>query len=175
MSQPGNTEIADASTEHAVWAGTPSQVLNTGAFILCFLCAGLAAPVVLVAAQFVAGPALLLVTLFVAGCPGAVALWKWVSVRNTRYTLSTQRLSLHSGVLSKESSSLELYRVKDFTVSQPLFLRLFSVSNIILETSDKSHPTFTIRAVPNGDALAGTIRKHVEIMRRGRVREVDVA
>ncbi|MDP3843271.1 MAG: PH domain-containing protein [Oxalobacteraceae bacterium] len=138
------------SQEQAVWSGTPSQVVNLGTYILCILFLWLV-------------------------IPAFILLWKWLVVRNTQYELTTQRLRLRTGVLNKETSALELYRVKDFTVDQPLFLRLFSVANIILETSDKSHPTVVIRAVPDAEALASTIREHVEVMRRGRVREVDMA
>src|SRR5680860_1073919 len=123
------------SQEQTIWSGTPSQVINLGTYILCVLFFWLIIPVF-------------------------ILLWKWLVVRNTQYELTTQRLRLRSGVLNKESSTLELYRVKDFTVEQPLFLRLFSVANIILETSDKSHPTVVLRAVPDAEALASTIREH---------------
>ena len=137
------------SQEQAVWSGTPSQVINLGTYVLCILFFWLVIPVF-------------------------IMLWKWLIVRNTQYELTTQRLRLRTGVLNKESSALELYRVKDFTVDQPLFLRFFSVANIILETSDKSHPTVAIRAVHDAEALANTIRENVETMRRGRVREMDM-
>jgi len=54
-------------------------------------------------------------------------------------------------------------------------LRLFSLSNISLQTSDKSHPHVVISAIPNGEELREQFRTHVEACRtRKGVRELDV-
>lgn len=95
-------------------------------------------------------------------------------MKNTKYELTSQRLRVRTGVLSKEVNELELYRVKDFKIEQPFLLRLFSVANIVLDTSDKSHPTISILAVDNAEALLSMIREHVEVRRNNRVREVDL-
>jgi len=80
----------------------------------------------------------------------------------------------HSGVLNKHVDELELYRVKDYKLVQPFFLRILSLSNIVLETSDRSNPTITIRAIPDGNDVREQIRKLVEDLRQLRgVREVD--
>jgi uncharacterized membrane protein YdbT with pleckstrin-like domain len=89
-------------------------------------------------------------------------IWKWLVIKNTRYDLTTQRLKTRFGVLNKHIDELELYRIQDYKIEQPLFLRIFSLSNIILETSDSSHPHFVLRAVPNGEQILDKIRFHVE-------------
>lgn len=79
------------------------------------------------------------------------------------------------GVLNKNLGELELYRVRDYKLDQPFFLRLFSLSNIVLETSDKSHPTVVIKAIPDGEELREQFRTNVEACRtRKGVREVDI-
>ena len=103
------------SEEKEVWFGTPSQVLNLGTFILMGIFFWLVIP------------------LF-------VILWKWLAVKNTKYELTTERLKTRYGVLNKKTDELELYRVRDYKFEQPFFLRLFSLGNIVLQTSDKSHP-----------------------------------
>ena len=78
---------------------------------------------------------------------------------------------------SRRTDELELYRVKDTAYEQPFFLRLFSLANIILTTSDVSTPQVMIDAIPAEEArqLRETIRICVEQSRdRTRVREVDV-
>jgi uncharacterized membrane protein YdbT with pleckstrin-like domain len=137
------------SQEQTVWSGTSSQILNLGTYILCIL-------------------------LFWMILPIFIGIWKYMVVRATKYELTTQRLRLRTGVLNKEINELELYRVKDFRIEQPLFLRLFSVSNIVISTSDSSHAVVCIRAVVGAEDLMSKIRENVEIMRRNRVREVDV-
>lgn len=78
------------------------------------------------------------------------------------------------GVFNKKMDDLELYRIKDYKLDRPLFLRLFSLGNVILETSDKSHPTLTVRAIPDAEELRETLRTYVEQRRDQKsVREVD--
>lgn len=138
------------SQEEKLWSGTPSQVLNMGAFIIWGL-------------------------LFFLVFPLLIILWNWLAIKNTKYELTSQRLITSLGVLNKRTDELELYRVKDSRVEQPFFLRLFSLSNIVLETSDKSHPIVLIKAVPNGKELREMIRTHVEERRDSkRVREVEL-
>lgn len=135
--------------EENIWSGTPSQIINIGTNILCVLFFWLVIP------------------LF-------ILWWKYLVVKNTKYELTSQRLRLRTGVLNKEVNELELYRVKDFKIEQPFLLRIFSVANIVLDTSDNSHPTISILAVENAESLLSMIREHVEVMRRNRVREVDL-
>ena len=135
--------------EKQVWSGTPSQVINLPTFIVCVL-------------------------LFFLVIPVFYALWQWLVVKMTKYELTTERLRTRYGVLNKKTDELELYRVRDYKFDQPFFLRLFSLGNVILQTSDRSHPTVVIRAIPDGEQLREQIRTHVEACRVAkRVREVD--
>jgi uncharacterized membrane protein YdbT with pleckstrin-like domain len=136
--------------ERTVWFGTPSQVVNLGSFILLGLFFWLVIP------------------LF-------VILWKWLVVKNTKYELTTERLRMRHGVFSKHTDELELYRVRDYKLQQPFFLRIFSLGNIVLQTSDKSHPHVVLTAIPNGEDLREQLRTYVEECRtRKGVRELDV-
>ena len=135
--------------EVSVWSGTPSQVTNLGTFVLTGLFFWLIFP------------------LF-------VSLWQWLVTKNTKYELTSQRLKTRHGVLNKTMDDLELYRIKDYKLDRPLWLRMFSLGNVILETSDLSHPTVTVRAIRNAEELRETMRKYVEERRdQKRVREID--
>jgi len=136
--------------ERTVWFGTPSQVVNLGSFILLGLFFWLVIP------------------LF-------VILWKWLVVKNTKYELTTERLRMRHGVFNKNTDELELYRVRDYKLHQPFFLRMFSLGNIVLQTSDKSHPHVVLKAISDGENLREQLRTYVEECRiRKGVREVDV-
>lgn len=139
-----------AAEERTVWLGTPSQVINLGSFLLLGLFFWLIVP------------------LF-------VILWKWLVVKNMKYELTTERLRMRHGVLNKKLDELELYRVRDYKLDQPFFLRIFSLGNIIMQTSDRSHPTVVIQAIPEAEALREQLRTYVEACRtRKGVRELDV-
>lgn len=135
--------------EKDIWSGTPSQVINLGTYLLLGL-------------------------FFFLVIPLFVILWKWLEVKNTKYELTTQRLRTRTGILNKNLDELELYRVKDYKLDQPFFLRMFSLGNVILETSDRSNPVVTIRAIPDAEDVREKIRACVEKRRdEKRVREVD--
>lgn len=138
------------SDEKALWSGAPSQVINLPVYILCAI-------------------------LFWLVIPLFVILWRWLVVRNTKYELTSERLKMRRGVLNKHMDEVELYRVRDYKLEEPLFLRLFGLGNITLRTSDRSHPVLSLRAIRNGEQLYDQIRDAVEQCRaRKGVREVDV-
>jgi len=136
--------------EELVWSGSPSQILNLPVFVACGL-------------------------LFFLVIPIFIALWKWLVLRNTRYELTSERLRIRQGVLNKELDELELYRVRDYRIEQPLVLRIFSLANITLRTSDTSHPYIVLRAIRDGEHVREQIRKYVEECRvKKRVLPLDL-
>ena len=95
--------------------------------------------------------------------------------RTTVYELTTQRLKIHRGILNRRLEELELYRVKDYIMDQPLLLRLLGLGNLTLVTSDASTPRIAIRAIPGVTAVREQLRTAVQSERdRKRVRELDV-
>lgn len=166
-----------APPERTVWQGTPSQIVNLPQYLLwglVFVVLVVSGTVLLQSMEQVPGPAIALLCVF-AAVPLALAGWKWIVVATTEYELTTQRLRTRRGVFNKHLDELELYRVRDYKLEQPFFLRLFSLSTLILQTSDKSNPVLVLKAIRRGDLLREEMRTYVEEarMRRG-VREVDL-
>ena len=157
----------ESPNETIVWEGSPSQVTNLGAYLVCALIA---------AAIAVAGVLMAPQAFWLLIVPAVVALWKYLELRCFRYTVTTERAGLRRGILTKRTDSIELYRVKDTTVIEPFFLRLFGLSDIILSSSDRTTPLLVLHAVPNGMGLREQIRASVERLRvQKSVREVDFA
>ncbi len=135
--------------EKVLWEGSPSQMLNINIFMFCFFFCWLVVPIF-------------------------YALWKYLEVRYTRYYLTSERLKISQGVLNRVTDELELYRVKDTRLSEPLFLRLCSLGDILLASSDRSHPLLMLRAIKNAETVRQQIRGLVEAQRRIKgVREID--
>jgi uncharacterized membrane protein YdbT with pleckstrin-like domain len=136
--------------EKQLWRGTPSQLVNLPWYVLWLL-------------------------LFWLLIPLLILLWQWLVIRNTVYELTSERLKLRRGVLNKHLDEVELYRVRDYQLEQPFFLRLFGLGHIVLQTSDRSHPSLRLRAIREGEQLYEQIRAAVEQARaRKGVRELDV-
>jgi uncharacterized membrane protein YdbT with pleckstrin-like domain len=100
---------------------------------------------------------------------------RWWITRTTVYELTTQRLKITRGILSRRLDELELFRVKDYAMDQPLLLRLVGLGNLTLVTSDASTPRIALRAIPGVQAVREKLRTAVQSERdRKRVRELDV-
>lgn len=83
------------------------------------------------------------------------------------------RLSLREGVFTYSKNFVELYRVKDYSEYQSLFMRIFGVMNITLHTSDKTSPVLKLNGVPKSN-IVDVIRVAVERQRKLKgVREFD--
>ena len=147
---PDTLSAAGQATEEIVWRGSPSQIVNLPAFVVCFLLCWLVVPIF-------------------------VALWKWLVVRSIRYEITSERLKLRTGVLNKVLNEVELYRVRDYRAEQPFHLRVFSLGHVIMGTSDASHPTVKLRAVRDVENVLELVRRYVEDCRaRKNVRAIDL-
>jgi len=68
-------------------------------------------------------------------------LWRCKSVR---YELSTQRLTIISGLLSTHIDELELFRVKDVLVSQSIWQRMLNYGSVTVLSTDDTTPRLVI-------------------------------
>lgn len=168
------------SSEKIIYSGRPSQVVNLKLFFICGVIFAasmfygtvwdslLANKIPQFHKQYIIAMKALF---FIAPL---YALSAWLKVYCHKYQISTERLHEEIGVLSKVTSEVELYRVKDITFAQPFSLRMFGCGNIILDTSDKSTPIVVLHAIKNARPVIDLIRKNVDIMRTKKgVREID--
>jgi uncharacterized membrane protein YdbT with pleckstrin-like domain len=141
--------MAAMAEEQSLWKGSPSQVANLGAYLLCLLLFWLVVPIF-------------------------YALWRWIDTRLTEYELTSQRLVFRSGVFNRKTEEIELYRVRDSSLDEPLLLRLFGTGNIVLYATDSSAATFVLRAVKAAADVRQKLRAAVEAARdRKRVRSIE--
>jgi len=144
------SETTSGVAEEIVWRGTSSQWKNFWVYLLCGLFCWLIVPIFF-------------------------ALAYYLQTRCKVFELTTQRLKITSGVFTKVTETLELYRVKDIETRQPFFSQLVGIENVQMTTSDASSPFVLIEAVPSSIGFADKLRNQVEIIRQQkRVREIDI-
>jgi len=157
------------SEETVLWKGSPSQWTNFGAYVFCLLlAAGIVAAYWFTPDQ----PVLILAALAI---PLLFAFARWWKIRSQSYEITTERIRISTGLLSRRTTELEMYRVRDYTVVEPFWLRLIGKGNLIIETSDRSTPQTILRAVPAVNSLKDQVRVHTERMRQLRgVRDLEI-
>jgi len=146
--------------EQNVWEGHSSHFINLPVYLLCALAVG-----ALLGGSFFLAPPLSFAVAGAAAIPLVIALFKWLDNKCRRYQVTTERLRLSRGILSRKTDEVELYRVKDYVLVEPFWLRLFGLAYIGMQTTDDANPKVHIKAIPQASALRDQIRKYVEICR----------
>lgn len=159
---------APVPEETTLWRGSPSQWTNFGTFVFALLLiAG-----VIAAYYFTDVGPLVLIALVV---PVWLMFYRWLQTRSHVYEITTERIRVTSGIFSRRTSELELYRVRDYSVIEPFWLRLIARGNVVIETADRTSQHLVIRAVPSPNRLKDQIRTHTERMRQQRgVRDLEI-
>jgi uncharacterized membrane protein YdbT with pleckstrin-like domain len=152
----------------------PSQVINYGHYLAAALqmavCAMLFA--ILRRQWPMLSPIFLLIPLI--GILG-VATLTWLKTASTSYRFAKNRVTWRTGVLSREAESLELYRVADVSMRQPLLQRLFGVGQIVIRSADANHREIVIPGVPRPDRFRDWLTDAVQQTRRERgMREMQM-
>ncbi len=97
--------------------------------------------------------------------PAVIFLWKWLQTRSQVYELTSQRLKTSTGVFTRRTDELELYRVKDITMIQPFWMRLMGLGRVVLTTHDDSSPEIVIEGIPDAEVFREHLRNSVEVCR----------
>ena len=108
------------------------------------------------------------------GFKGEQYLWKdrkrflGMPLSFTRYAMSADRLFFSVGFLSVRDEEILLYRVRDISVKRTLWQRIFGVGNVIVSSSDRSTPMFTLKNIKHPMDVKEMIHTQVEAMKDAR-------
>ncbi len=160
----------NAADETVLWRGSPTTWLGIGWYLLMLLLiVGLGGLHYYLRAWpmswTLAAMAVLLIPMIVV----------WAGLKTVSYELTQERLRCYRGILVRHVDELELYRVKDTAVMEPIWLRLVGCGHVTLMSSDLSSPQVQLRAVRSPRQVRELIRQRVEQVRQAKgVRALDV-
>ena len=130
-----NTDLAafaaarEAEVERDLFVGHPAVITNIGQWFLVVLTIGIAYIVY------------------------------WVKSLATTYQITTQRIRIERGLLSKRQVNVELFRIDDYDLHKPLGMRLVGHSLLHLRSSDPSQQEVMIAGIPGLEQLSDTLRE----------------
>jgi uncharacterized membrane protein YdbT with pleckstrin-like domain len=152
--------------EKVLFRGSSSPVINLGAFVLGLLALGAS----VAAALFFEQPLIFIA----AGVVLLFMLIKWLLIKTRVYEITTERVRVTEGILTRKTEELELYRVQDLTVIEPFVARLFGTGSILLTTMDPTTPNVEIEYIRGVRNVREELRKNIETCReRKRVRVAE--
>jgi membrane protein YdbS with pleckstrin-like domain len=129
--------------ERTVWSGKPSQKSAALFYIVFFPFFWMILPLLMI-------------------------IYRYLVIRCTSYAFTTQRLTIKMGILNRSTEEVELYRVNDITLGEPLLLRVFGLGNVLVITTDSTAPAFILWGISSPDKVRQQLREQVKNARAGR-------
>lgn len=163
MTQIANIPLHDLASANNHFAGRPSLRASAGTALFQLVKGALWFGVYLFLNQWWANAWQLL----------AVA-WTWLALRWAWDTLRLQcihyeiegdRIHIKEGVLSRMSTSIEIFRIRNITLQQGLLDRLLDVGNLYIE-SFETFPTITMIGMKEPDPMRRWLTEYVQANRR---------
>lgn len=163
------SEIFLDSTSSVEVTVRPSQALNAPTYLISV------AGVILLAVMYLMLPTIWQASLMpFAACFGlsllivARAFWKFLELACLNYRIDGERIVWTTGVFSRDSGSLEMFRIQNVTMHQTLFERLCSVGSIELETQDSTNPHLILIGLHDPETVRAWLTSHVLVARQKR-------
>jgi uncharacterized membrane protein YdbT with pleckstrin-like domain len=159
---------ATTGPEEQLWKGTPSPKVLIGRVI------GLVVIVVAIpfAAHWLAArtnaidqqSSIIKIGWWVTGIVFVIQLVRLgialMRIRSTLYTITTQRILIENGILSKSLNEIDLRTIDDTQFYQSFMARILGIGNVTLISTDKQEPVLVLHSVPDPRSLRETIRSN---------------
>ncbi len=75
---------------------------------------------------------------------GLFLIYRYLNVLGTSYRITSRRVVVETGVLSKHLEQVDLYRVTDYAVERPFLQRVMGTGNFTLLTVDRTASQVTL-------------------------------
>ncbi|MEA2249063.1 MAG: hypothetical protein QOH46_3592 [Solirubrobacteraceae bacterium] len=79
----------------------------------------------------------------------------------THYTVTTQRLRIRRGILSRHVQQTQLERVQNVNTGQSFFERILRVGTVDFDTAGTEDSDFTFHGIANPDAVVAAVDRAV--------------
>ena len=154
----------ELEVEKDLFSGHPAIIYSIGQFVPFLIVIAVASAL----GYFMqTGQGVVYASLLFVACSAIICLYFYMKSLSIHYEITTQRIKLERGLLSKVQESLELFRVDHFELRKPLGKRLLGQASLHLFSSDAELENFSIYGVPNLESLADTLRE-CQLRERGR-------
>lgn len=80
----------------------------------------------------------------------------------TKYTCTSEKFIIESGVFSTREEETRLYRILDLTLERSLLQRIFGLGTIYCDTVDKSTPRLVIKNIKKSRKVKELLSEAVE-------------
>ncbi|HEY2583323.1 MAG TPA: PH domain-containing protein [Mucilaginibacter sp.] len=101
------------------------------------------------------------------------AAYRFTFIRRIEYRITPEYLQVSTGIFFKQVAIVELFRVKDYMLTQPFMLQFFKLMDLHLKTTDPENPDIWLRGIPLSH-LVETLRERIlETRRHNHIYEIN--
>ncbi|MBK0380110.1 PH domain-containing protein [Mucilaginibacter segetis] len=94
-----------------------------------------------------------------------VAWYRLLYIRSFQYLITAEYIRLTRGIFFKRVDQVEMFRVKDYIITQSFILQLFRLMYLTLKSTDPENPVIQFTGIPES-AITDTIRDRVQEARK---------
>ena len=94
-----------------------------------------------------------------------IAAYRYWYIRHIKYLITAEYLQICQGLIFKRVDTVELFRIKDYVLIQPVWLQIMRLMDLNLKTTDPENRNLWLRGIPCSD-LVETLRERVLATRR---------
>jgi uncharacterized membrane protein YdbT with pleckstrin-like domain len=91
----------------------------------------------------------------------AAAWYRLLYIRSFQYLVTAQYIRLTRGIFFKRIDQVEMFRVKDYIITQSFMLQLFKLMYLTLKSTDPENPVIQFQGIPES-TITDTIRNRVQ-------------
>lgn len=154
----------DPKHEKPIWTGRPAWRAFTGVWLTWAILSlgGLAASY-----QYAGVKSTLVsvVWIFALGAGVCLVVREALIVLGLGYQLTTQRLFIHRGILTRVTDQTELLRIDDVRLSQGVIDRLVNTGNLEVFGTDETDKNVSLRSISQPAQVAEALRLNVRAVR----------
>jgi len=88
-------------------------------------------------------------------------LYRFWFIRCVCYTITPEIIRIRRGIFFKRIDQVELFRVKDYILTQPFLLQILGLMNLALKSTDPENLVIWLRGIPASD-LVDMLRGYVQ-------------
>ena len=114
-------------------------------------------------------PALIWISLFAVICAG----YRYLYIRRIYYIITDEYLEVRQGLLFKRIDTIELFRIKDYILLQPLLLQVFKLMDLQLKTTDPANGEVWLRGIPRFDIIEILRERVLKTRRNNGIYEIN--
>jgi len=101
------------------------------------------------------------------------AIYRYCYIRSAIYLVTQQYIRISRGILFKQIDTVELFRVKDYIITEPILLQIFRLMDLHLKTTDPEAPEIWLRGIPQSNIIDVIRERVLESRQHNRVYEIN--